>query len=100
MLTLRFLGRAIASLIRDPTEASAYGGGLNRSTQHLLILPDEWIGTHGRGSRRSRGLRFGTAGGNGQCIVDIARALERRNKSGVYRVLALPHEPERAYAPG
>jgi len=26
---------------------------------------------------------------NGQCIADIARALERRNKSGVYRVLAL-----------
>jgi IS30 family transposase len=25
----------------------------------------------------------------GQCITDIARALERRNKSGVYRVLAL-----------
>src|SRR5437667_3587285 len=26
---------------------------------------------------------------NGQCIADIARALARRNKSGVYRVLAL-----------
>src|SRR2546422_9833347 len=26
---------------------------------------------------------------NGQCIADIARALERRNKSGVFRVLAL-----------
>ena len=26
---------------------------------------------------------------NGQCIADIVRALERRNKSGVYRVLAL-----------
>ena len=26
---------------------------------------------------------------SGQCVVDIARALERRNKSGVYRVLAL-----------
>lgn len=26
---------------------------------------------------------------NGQCIADIARALDRRNKSGVYRVLAL-----------
>ncbi len=25
---------------------------------------------------------------NGQCVADIARALERRNKSGVYRVLA------------
>jgi len=26
---------------------------------------------------------------SGQCIADIARALERRNKSGVYRILAL-----------
>ena len=26
---------------------------------------------------------------DGQCVADIARALERRNKSGVYRVLAL-----------
>src|SRR3974390_2254632 len=26
---------------------------------------------------------------NGQCVANIARALERRNKSGVYRILAL-----------
>jgi DNA-binding CsgD family transcriptional regulator len=26
---------------------------------------------------------------NGQCVADIARALERRNKSGVYRILTL-----------
>ena len=26
---------------------------------------------------------------SGQCVADIARALERRNKSGVYRVLTL-----------
>src|SRR5499427_5534919 len=26
---------------------------------------------------------------NGQCVADIARALERKNKSGVYRILAL-----------
>jgi len=26
---------------------------------------------------------------SGQCVADVARALERRNKSGVYRVLAL-----------
>jgi len=26
---------------------------------------------------------------NGQCVADIARGLERRNKSGIYRVLAL-----------
>ena len=26
---------------------------------------------------------------NGQCVADIARSLARRNKSGVYRVLAV-----------
>ena len=26
---------------------------------------------------------------SGQCVADIARALERRNKSGVYRILAV-----------
>src|ERR1700745_2875791 len=26
---------------------------------------------------------------NGQCVADIARALERRNKSGAYRILTL-----------
>ena len=26
---------------------------------------------------------------SGQCVADIARSLERRNKSGVYRILAL-----------
>ena len=26
---------------------------------------------------------------SGQCVADIARALERRNKSGVYRILGL-----------
>jgi hypothetical protein len=26
---------------------------------------------------------------SGECIADIARALERRNKSGVYRILTL-----------
>src|SRR5262245_55555863 len=43
---------------------SASGGDLNRSTQHLLILPDEevcaWM--HGPGSRRSRRLSSGSAG--------------------------------------
>ena len=34
-------------------------------------------------------LSSGSAGRSGQCVADIARALERRNKSGVYRVLAL-----------
>ena len=29
---------------------------------------------------------------HGQCVADIARALARRNKSGVYRILALNGE--------
>src|SRR5262245_65364993 len=73
------------------TRMSALGGDLNRSTQHLLILPDEevcaWM--HGPGSRRSRRLSSGERWKSGQCVADIARALERRNKSGVYRILAL-----------
>src|SRR6516165_4614048 len=48
-----------------------------------------WRGLHGYGSRRSRGLSFGERWKNGQCVADIARALARRNKSGVYRILAL-----------
>ena len=50
-----------------------------------------WRGLHGyeEGSRRSRGLSFGSSWKNGQCVADIARALERRNKSGVYRILAV-----------
>src|SRR5664279_5395249 len=40
--------------------------GFNRSTQHLLILPDEevcvWRGLHGHGSRQSRRLSSGNAG--------------------------------------
>jgi IS30 family transposase len=40
---------------------------------------------------------------NGQCVADIARALARRNKSGVYRILALnggiaPEPPRRRAA--
>ena len=48
-----------------------------------------WRGLHEYGSRRSRGLSFWERWKNGQCVADIARALERRNKSGVYRILAL-----------
>src|SRR5690349_8326110 len=33
---------------------------------------------------------------NGQCVADIARALARRNKSGVYRVRQVPIGRERA----
>src|ERR1700747_409839 len=35
------------------------------------------------------GWKDGQRGKNGQCVADIARALERRNKSGVYRILTL-----------
>src|SRR5690349_9378247 len=44
---------------------SAIEGGFNWSTQHLLILPDEevCVWKHGPGSRQSRGLSSGSAGG-------------------------------------
>jgi IS30 family transposase len=48
-----------------------WGGEFNRSTQHLLILPDEevceWWGMHGYGSRRSRRL----SGANNTHIVTL-----------------------------
>jgi DNA-binding CsgD family transcriptional regulator len=47
-----------------------------------------WGCMRGHGSRRSNGRSFGSAG-RGASVWRIARALERRNKSGVYRVLAL-----------
>jgi DNA-binding NarL/FixJ family response regulator len=50
----------------------------NRSTQHLLILLEEEVCDGGDCTDMVH-----------QCVADIARALERRNKSGVYRILAL-----------
>ena len=35
---------------------------------------------------------------SGQCVADIARALERRNKSGVYRILLSTEELRRRHA--
>jgi hypothetical protein len=71
---------------------SAFGGGFNRSTQHLPILLEEegameatariWFTPQQRAELWERWK-------NGQCVADIARALERRNKSGVYRILAV-----------
>src|SRR3954469_21707516 len=69
----------------------ANDGGFNRSAQHLLILLDEevsmvtsrtWFTPQQRSELWERWK-------GGQCVADIARALERRNKSGVYRVLAV-----------
>ena len=71
---------------------SAFGGGFNRSTQHLLILRDEevcaWRGRRIWFTPKQKAELWERWKG-GQCVADIARALERRNKSGVYRVLAL-----------
>ena len=61
-------------------ECLLLGGGLNRSTQHLLILLEEEVcdgrGLHEYGSRRNRGLSFGSAGRTVNRVADIARALE------------------------
>src|SRR5450756_1422087 len=71
-------GHVIASYHR----MSAIGGGFNRSTQHLLILPDEevcvWRGMHGHGSRRSRRLSSGSAGG----AVNVWRTSRERLRGG------------------
>src|SRR6516162_10745856 len=52
-------------------------------TQHLLILLEEEVCDGGDCTDMVH------AAAEGQCVADIARALERRNKSGVYRILAL-----------
>src|SRR5512147_3209106 len=74
------------------TQMSAFDGGFNRSTQHLLIVSDWEVAMEGnariRFTPRQR-AELWERWKNGQCVADIARALERRNKSGVYRVLAL-----------
>src|SRR6516165_2497767 len=69
---------------------SALCGGFNRSTQHLLILLEKEVCDGGDCTdmvhvRAELWERWK----NGQCVADIARALARRNKSGVYRILAL-----------
>src|SRR6516164_622392 len=61
---------------------SAFDGEFNESTQHLLILADEevcgWRGMHGHGSRRSRRLSSGSAGG----AVNVWRTSPARLRGG------------------
>src|ERR1700687_4136384 len=57
-------------------------GGFNRSTQHLLLLPDEevcvWRGMHGHGSRRGRRPSSGSAGR----AVNVWRTSHERLRGG------------------
>src|SRR5262245_15993679 len=76
---------------RDSTLAAAtspFGGDLNRSTQHLLILPDEevcaWM--HGPGSRRNRRLS--------QLFANAAIAASRVGSYIDPRSLAAVHRDE------
>ena len=71
---------------------SALGGGFNRWTQHLLISLDWEVAMEGNARTwftPKQRAELWERWKSGQCVADIARALERRNKSGVYRVLAL-----------
>src|SRR5262249_35429616 len=66
--------------------------GFNRSTQHLLILLDWEVAMEGNARTwftPKQRAELWERWKSGQCVADIARALERRNKSGVYRVLAI-----------
>ena len=49
------------------------------------------MGVHARDMvyAEAEGRALGERWRSGQCVADIARALERRNKSGVYRLLAV-----------
>ena len=64
-------------------EMSAYDGEFNRSTQHLLIFPDEevcgWRVMLGHGSRRSSGLSFGSVGR----AVNVWRISRERLREGI-----------------
>src|SRR5215471_13950705 len=71
---------------------SALLRGFNRSTQHLLILLDWEVAMEGNARTwftPKQRAELWERWKSGQCVADIARALERRNKSGVYRVLAI-----------
>ena len=73
---------------------SAYGGDFNRSTQHASNLCQMRRRAGCEGTARiwftpQQKAELWERWKSGQCVADIARALERRNKSGVYRVLAL-----------
>src|SRR5262245_66031203 len=71
---------------------SALPRGFNRSTQHLLILLDWEVAMEGNARTwftPKQRAELWERWKSGQCVADIARALERRNKSGVYRVLAI-----------
>src|SRR5262249_8023327 len=66
--------------------------GFNRSTQHLLILLDWEVAMEGNARTwftPKQRAELWERWKSGQCVADIARALGRRNKSGVYRVLAI-----------
>jgi hypothetical protein len=66
-------------------------GEFNRLTKHFLILPDGEVsaGVHARTGFSEAKAELWERWKSGQCVADIARALERSNKSGVYRVLAV-----------
>src|SRR5262245_32598853 len=87
---------------RDSTLAAAtspFGGDLNRSTQHLLILPDEevcaWM--HGPGSRRSRRQKFESCRPNRpvrlRCVLGTASLWPRRLEKPV--LVLLDHRTKR-----
>src|SRR5262245_30878147 len=72
--------------------AISWSRGFNRSTQHLLILLDWEVAMEGNARTwftPKQRAELWERWKSGQCVADIARALERRNKSGVYRVLAI-----------
>src|SRR6516225_4416253 len=74
---------------------SAFGGEFNGSTQHLLILLRRRCAMEGTARiwfTPQQRAELWERWKNGQCVADIARALARRNKSGVYRVLAVNGE--------
>jgi DNA-binding CsgD family transcriptional regulator len=92
-------------MCRDRRRMSVYGGGFNRSAQHLLILRDEEV-CHGDVADLVHGgaeAELWERWKNGQSAAAISWALERKNKTGVERIVVLgggigPAPRRRAFA--
>src|SRR5665213_852504 len=74
---------------------TAFGGGFNRSSQHLLILLDQevsaWNGQLGLGLRRDRRESCGSAGRTGNALRTLPVRLEDGTKAAFTGSLSLIH---------
>ena len=87
----RCLNLALFGPASRANQCPSSGGDLNRSTQHLLILLDkeaEMVTSRISFTAKQKDELW-EHWKNGQSALAISRALERRNKTGVQRIVAL-----------